>query len=64
VGQLLFLLELETYLCGQLLEINPLEQPGVEEGKNLAYALLGRKGYENSIQDWEPFLKTESRFII
>ncbi|MBI5584833.1 MAG: glucose-6-phosphate isomerase [Deltaproteobacteria bacterium] len=64
VGQLLFLLELETYLCGQLLEINPLDQPGVEEGKNLAYALMGRKGYENKIQGWEPFLKTDPRFIL
>jgi glucose-6-phosphate isomerase len=47
-----------------LLEINPLDQPGVEEGKNLAYALLGRKGYEKAIQGWEPFMKVEPRYII
>jgi glucose-6-phosphate isomerase len=64
VGQLLFLLELETYLCGQMLEINPPDQPGVKEGKNLAYALMGRQGYEHTIRGWEPFLKVEPRYII
>ena len=62
VGQLLFLLELETFLCGQLLEIDPLDQPGVEQGKVLSYALLGRKGFENRIQGWEPFLKSEGKY--
>ena len=62
VGQLLFLLELETYLCGQLLNIDPLDQPGVEQGKALAYALLGRKGFEDRIQDWGPFLKSAGKF--
>ncbi len=62
VGQLLFLLELETYLCGQLLNIDPLDQPGVEQGKALAYALLGRKGFENQIQGWEPFMKSEGKY--
>ena len=61
VGQLLFLLELETYLCGQLLGIDPLDQPGVEEGKVLAYALLGRKGFEDQIQGWGPFMKSEGK---
>ena len=64
VGQLLFLLELETYLCGRLLGVNPLDQPGVEEGKSLANALMGRNGDEDKIQDWEPFLKAEPRYII
>jgi glucose-6-phosphate isomerase len=64
VGQLLFLLELETVLCGQLLEINPFDQPGVEEGKNLAYALMGRKGYEDKIRGWEPFRKSDPRFVL
>jgi glucose-6-phosphate isomerase len=62
VGQLLFLLELETYLCGQLLEIDPLDQPGVEQGKVLAYALLGRRGFENQTQGWEPFLSSEEKY--
>jgi glucose-6-phosphate isomerase len=62
VGQLLFLLELETYLCGQLLNIDPLDQPGVEQGKTLTCALLGRKGFEDQIQGWEPLMKSEGKY--
>jgi glucose-6-phosphate isomerase len=64
VGQLLFLLELETYLCGQLQEIDPLDQPGVEQGKVLAYALLGRKGFEDQIRGWGPFMKSEGKHTL
>ena len=46
VGQLLLLLEWETAYMGELLNINAFDQPGVEEGKNGTYALMGRKGYE------------------
>ena len=46
VGELLFLFEMETAYCGELLNINTFNQPGVEGGKNATYALLGRKGYD------------------
>jgi len=62
VGQLLLLLEWETAYMGELLNINAFDQPGVEEGKNGTYALMGRKGYEAKRQDIEEFGKT--RFIL
>lgn len=46
VGQLLFMLEVQTLYAAGLLEINPLDQPGVEAGKGLTYSMLGRKGFE------------------
>jgi glucose-6-phosphate isomerase len=46
VGEFFFWLEVETVAAGDLLGINPLDQPGVEEGKQFAYGLLGRPGYE------------------
>ena len=46
VGEFFFWLEVETVAAGALLGINPLDQPGVEEGKQFAYGLLGRPGYE------------------
>jgi glucose-6-phosphate isomerase len=46
VGGFFFWLEVQTVAAGQLLGINPLDQPGVEEGKQFAYGLLGRPGYE------------------
>jgi glucose-6-phosphate isomerase len=61
VGQLIFLWELEAYVCGQLMGINPLDQPGVEEGKGVIYGFLGRKNYESRTQEGEAFLKRENK---
>ncbi|SPF33162.1 glucose-6-phosphate isomerase [Candidatus Desulfosporosinus infrequens] len=57
IGQLLLLLEWETAYMGELLNINAFDQPGVEEGKNGTYALMGRKGYEQKKQDIEEYGK-------
>jgi glucose-6-phosphate isomerase len=46
VGQLMYLLEVATAISGELYNINAFDQPGVEEGKIRAYALLGRDGFE------------------
>ncbi|MCR5808438.1 MAG: glucose-6-phosphate isomerase [Clostridiales bacterium] len=46
IGQLMMLFELATAYAGEILGINAYDQPGVEEGKNMTYALLGKKGYE------------------
>jgi glucose-6-phosphate isomerase len=53
IGQLLFLFQMETAFCGELLNINTFNQPGVEGGKNATYALLGRKGYENQKKEMD-----------
>jgi glucose-6-phosphate isomerase len=45
LGQLMYYLEMMTAYCGSLLGIDAFDQPGVEEGKNAAYAMLGRPGY-------------------
>ena len=46
VGQLLYMLELQTAISGELYNINAFDQPGVEAGKINTYALMGRPGYE------------------
>lgn len=46
VGQLLYMFEVMTAFAGELLDINAFDQPGVEEGKNATYALLGKPGYD------------------
>lgn len=58
VGQLLLLLEWETAYMGELLNINAFDQPGVEEGKNGTYALMGRNGYEAKKHEIEEYGKT------
>lgn len=51
VGQLLYLLEVQTALIGNLFGIDPFDQPGVEAGKVATYALLGRPGYEDEAKE-------------
>ncbi len=51
VGQLMYLLEVQTALIGDLLGINPFDQPGVEAGKVATYALMGRSGYESQAKE-------------
>jgi glucose-6-phosphate isomerase len=46
MGQVLFLLEAATVAAGGLLNVDPLDQPGVELGKKLTYGLMGRKGFD------------------
>lgn len=46
LGQLLYAYEVACALAGGLYHVNPYDQPGVEEGKNLTYGALGRPGYE------------------
>ncbi len=48
VGQLLYMLEVQTAIAGELYNINTFDQPGVEQAKNYTYALMGRAGYEDS----------------
>ncbi|MCL1901978.1 MAG: glucose-6-phosphate isomerase [Firmicutes bacterium] len=53
IGQLLYVLQMKTAYCGALLEIDAFNQPGVEEGKNATYALLGKAGYEKKKKEIE-----------
>ena len=50
VGQLLYMLEVQTAIAGELYNIDAFNQPGVEQAKNYTYALMGRAGYEESAQ--------------
>ena len=39
-------MQLATVYAGALYGVDPLDQPGVELGKELTYGLLGRKGFD------------------
>lgn len=51
LGQLFLFFELVTAVTGFLYGINPFNQPGVEEGKNLTYGIMDREGYEDKKQE-------------
>ena len=46
IGQLLMLLQIATVYAGALYDVDPLDQPGVELGKQLTYGLMGRSGFD------------------
>ena len=52
VGQLIYLLEVVTVAAGQFFGVNPLDQPGVEGGKQTTYGLMGRRGFEAQQQEF------------
>jgi glucose-6-phosphate isomerase len=51
VGQLIYLLEVATVAAAGLFGVNPLDQPGVEGGKQTTYGLMGRPGFESYRQE-------------
>lgn len=51
VGELLMYFMYQTAFTGALMNIDTFNQPGVEEGKKATFAMLGRKGYEEKMQE-------------
>ncbi len=51
LAQLLYMLEVQTAIAGELYNINTFNQSGVEQAKNYTYALMGRSGYEESASE-------------
>lgn len=51
LGALFYFFELSTAFSGELYEINPFDQPGVELGKKIAFGILGKKGCEEQLKN-------------
>lgn len=51
LGQVFQFFEIATAFTGLLYNINPFNQPGVEEGKNFTYGMMGKRGFEE--KRWE-----------
>ena len=47
LGHLIYFFELACAMSGNILGVNPFNQPGVEEYKKNMFKLLGKPGYEN-----------------
>lgn len=60
LGQLFYFFEIVTAIAGFLYEIDPFNQPGVEEGKNLTYGMMGRKGYEAKREEFIKYRQGKS----
>ena len=46
MGELFMMLQIATVYAGELYQVNPFDQPGVELGKELTYGYFGRPGYK------------------
>ena len=64
VGELMMMLEIATAYAGQLYGIDAFNQPGVELGKQFAYALLGRPGADQAKKEWELLPKPDPRWSV
>ena len=64
LGQLMYMFEVQTAFAGELLDLNAFDQPGVEEGKNAAYAMLGRQGYDEKRAELSKVPAKKSEYII
>jgi glucose-6-phosphate isomerase len=64
VGELIMLLEIATIYAGALYGVDPLNQPGVELGKQFTYAMMGRPGSEAARREWDTLPQPDPRHII
>lgn len=64
LGQLMYMLELQTAYAGALLNINTFNQPGVENGKKATFALLGKKGYEAQKKEMDSAPELDEKYIV
>jgi glucose-6-phosphate isomerase len=53
VGALFMFLECATIYAAMLYGVDPLNQPGVELGKQFTYAMLGRPGSDAARKEWD-----------
>ena len=49
LGYLVYFFEKACSISGQLMGVNPFDQPGVEEYKKNMFALIGKPGYEERL---------------
>lgn len=63
LGELIYFFELEVLSLGEMLNINPVDQPGVELGKRFTHALMNDKKYSEYLSQLEKF-KNFKKFIL
>jgi glucose-6-phosphate isomerase len=64
LGALFMLWQYIVPVVGLACDIDPFDQPGVEEGKNYAYGLLGRKGYDDMKKKFEEIFEKRDDFTV
>ncbi|HEU0302526.1 MAG TPA: hypothetical protein VFR37_23910, partial [Longimicrobium sp.] len=64
LGGLLMMLQIATVYAGHFYGVDPMDQPGVELGKQLTYAIMGRPGFEEARAEWEGRAAKDDAFVV
>jgi glucose-6-phosphate isomerase len=64
IGQLICFFEMMTAYTGDLLEINTFDQPGVEDGKNATYGLLGRPDQLEKVAEMNALMPPKEEYTL
>jgi len=64
VGQFILLWEAATTIMGGLLNVDTYNQPAVQLGKELTFALMGHDGYQQQARAFERFASRTGKYII
>lgn len=64
LGQLFMFFQYIVPIIGLAADINPFDQPGVEEAKEYAYGMMDRKGFEAKKKQFEEIYKKSSDFVL
>jgi len=64
VGALMQTFALATAYAGELYGVDAFNQPGVELGKNFAYALLGKPGSDAARAEWDSLPRPDARYRV
>lgn len=64
LGALLMMLQVATVYAGHLYGVDPMDQPGVELGKQLTYGIMGRPGFEEARAEWERRTPKDDAFVL
>lgn len=61
VGQFIMLWEAATTLTAALLNVNAYDQPAVQLGKDMTFALMGKRGYEKHALEYKKYMARRGR---
>ena len=64
LGGLMMLLQIATVYAGSFYGVDPMDQPGVELGKQLTYGIMGRPGFEERRMEWEARAAKDEAFVV
>ena len=64
LGGLFMLFELATIYAGQLYEVDPLDQPGVELGKQLTYYQFGHPAWQKMQATWDALPPADPDWVL